>query len=76
MSRSTRKTIDVADLRNYVNSMLKDSNNEPESAAGRAALATLLERVLMNTGNYRGFAYLPPLNEGFTNADDTRRKYL
>jgi hypothetical protein len=56
------------------------------TAEGRQALAVLVENMLMSTGNYRGFGYLPSeylpaeqqtndrvLRDGH---DDTRRRYF
>lgn len=51
-----RKTVQVEALKDKVNSMIL---NLPDSdVAGRIALQTLLENVLMESGNYNGFSYL------------------
>ena len=52
-----RKTIPVADVLALANKMLRDSADEMTQA--REAVASLIERVLMDTGNYRGYGYLP-----------------
>jgi len=79
-----RKTIAVSDVRDLINGMLADSNDD--RSEGRTALAVALETILMNTGNYRGYQalrseYLPAdqqtadrvLRDGY---DDTRRRYF
>lgn len=55
MATRTRKTVPVEDLKKQINMMLRDSVDE--AIEGRIALAIVLERVLMDTGNYRGFRY-------------------
>lgn len=66
-----RQTIKVNDLRIMVNGMIADSVDEVKE--GRVALSVLLEKVLHETGNYRGFRYADG-NLGET--DDTRRVYF
>ena len=51
-----RKTIAVEDVKQLINGMLQ--NSEDSNQAGRDAAISILERVLMDTGNYRGFQYL------------------
>lgn len=53
---TARKTVSVSDLRIKVNAMIKASTDEMVET--RLALATLLESVLHQTDNYRGFQYL------------------
>ena len=51
-----RKTFQVEALKDKVNKMILDL---PDSdTAGRIALQTLVENVLMESGNYSGFSYL------------------
>ena len=51
-----RKTIQVEALKDKVNKMIRDL---PDSdVEGRITLQTLVENVLMETGNYSGFSYL------------------
>lgn len=65
----SRKTIDVDTVRDWVNTRLatpdstlymkapgKDRDMTPEEAF-RMGIASLLESILHNTGNYRGFGY-------------------
>jgi len=50
-----RKTYDVEKLRNIVNDMLAKSVC---SSGERKSMQVILERVLMETGNYNGYSYL------------------
>lgn len=50
-----RKTFEVETLKNQINHMLATSENGPNFRSG---LALLLENVLHETGNYKGFRYL------------------
>ena len=75
-----RKTVNVTDVLDRVNKALKDS--APEYVQGRQALASLLEDLLMSTGNYHGFAHLATefvegkQERGYRpEYDDTRRYY-
>jgi len=82
-----RKTVDVQAIRAKINARLAD---EATGTVPRMALATLLESVLMDTGNYRGFNYLGWLNGGYAAweaagepedkvpfiGDETRRVYF
>lgn len=75
-----RKTVAVTELVARVNRMIAASADEMQ--AERQALAVLLESVLMDTGNYKGFQYLSSEfidRDTATfreNYDATRRKYL
>lgn len=51
-----RKTINVSALTDMVNSILKDSG--ANQAVMREGAINVLEAVLHETGNYRGFRYL------------------
>jgi hypothetical protein len=80
-----RKTISIEVLRNQINEMLKISTREPSMRFG---FIGVLESVLHDTGNYRGFRYLtseevpakqePGVIRGETNVfpDDSRRHYF
>ena len=50
-----RKTVAVADLREWVNFQLGTSTSSPSFRMG---LQSVIEQVLHGTGNYRGFRYL------------------
>ena len=65
-----RKTIDVNTLREHVNAFLAAEHTTPE---GRLAVASLLETVLSETGNYEGFNYLYWMKQG---ADEWREAKL
>lgn len=52
----SRKTIEVEKIRKMVNHRL--ANDVKDTPEVRAALSTLLEVVLMDTGNYHGFTHL------------------
>jgi len=63
-----RKTIKVEEVKALVNAMLRNSSDDNRS--GRATLQTLIETILMDTGNYNGFNYLTP-NDMETSANGT-----
>lgn len=67
----SRKTFPVEDLTAEVNAMLALSAEDRRQ--GRQALALLLESVLMDTDNYRGFMFTDASGRGET--DDSRRRY-
>jgi len=85
---TARKTVSVEFLKDTVNATLKAPRSTLEQ---REAVSDLLEYVLHETGNYRGFRYLVPweLAEGvtpgirrhengtfhFEDTDATRRAY-
>jgi hypothetical protein len=56
MKRIVRKTIEVARLVEHVNNICK--NSATEYSIVRQGAMNLLEIVLHETGNYRGFRYL------------------
>jgi hypothetical protein len=51
-----RKTVEVEKLKRWINGRLDSPTSSREQ---REELAHLLEHVLHETGNYRGFGYLP-----------------
>jgi len=51
-----RKTFKVEALKNKINGMIRDLPDA--DTAGRETLQTLIENVLMESGNYSGFQYL------------------
>ncbi len=51
-----RKTVSVELLKSMVNEVLL--NGDDYDTRGRSSLTLLLEKVLMGSGNYRGFRYL------------------
>jgi hypothetical protein len=74
MPKVARKTIEVGKVLKMANSFLAAENTNPDE---RDAIAAFIEGVLFETGNYRGFAYLP--KEKYLNEVDglgTRRRYF
>lgn len=67
---ANRKTFEVRKLIENVNYRLMHSKC---SDAERLAMASVLETVLMETGNYVGFSHLIPA--GMPDHNDSRRKY-
>ena len=57
-----RKTIEVEKVKEIVNNLLANSTEEVTSME-RLMAARVLERVLFETGNYKGFGYLPGVIE-------------
>lgn len=51
-----RKTISVDVIKNMANCVLL--NSEDDFTDGRIAMENMVEQVLCNTGNYKGFSYL------------------
>lgn len=52
-----RKTIRVADVADKINAMIAATADD--MTRERQALAGALESILLDTGNYHGFRYLP-----------------
>lgn len=72
-----RKTIAVSELVGRVNAMIAATSDDMRES--RIALGVLLDTVLVETANYRGFSYLPSeldangqLRDGY---DGTRKRY-
>jgi hypothetical protein len=77
-SRRT-KTVDIEWIKGWVNHNL--ANSIDSRVNQRYGKCDLLESILMQTGNYKGFHYLHndfPLKEGelYITADESRRVYL
>ena len=69
-----RKTIEVGKILRMANAFLAAKNT---TADERESVCAMLEAVLFETGNYRGFAYLP--KEDYPDEVDglgTRRRYF
>jgi hypothetical protein len=65
-----RKTIEVEKVKKWSNNFLM---NSPDEMTGeRFGITTLIESVLMDTDNYKGFGYLIPYVKGI---DESRRVY-
>jgi len=52
-----RKTIDVLEMLNWANTQLKRTD-EWAQAEFKSGICTMLETILMNSGNYKGFMFL------------------
>jgi hypothetical protein len=63
-----RKTIDVADIVDMVNRRLEQLSYSPSE---RYAFAALLEEILHQTGNYKGYVCFQDEDFG-----DSRRRYV
>jgi hypothetical protein len=83
----SRKTYNITDLRDKVNSMIAHSRQNEGKEIGpygltagptdRIALSILLESVLHETGNYKGFRHLDgPAAVTADRYDDTARHYF
>jgi len=57
-----RKTISVEAVRKIINDALESKRLSQDA---KSALATTLERILFDTGNYHGFQYLYWAKEGY-----------
>lgn len=53
-----RKTVDVADLKEWINTILDPSECPALNADNRETAACILSNVLHDSGNYRGFRFL------------------
>lgn len=74
MPKVARKTIEVGKVLKMANGFLAAENTTGEE---REAVASLLEAILFETGNYRGYRYLPnDHNENDFASDGTRRYYF
>lgn len=73
-----RKTVNIDFVKTKVNYFLAESDDT--QTGERRGAASVLEMILFNTDNYRGFSYLPSewdaatekLRDGY---DDSRRLY-
>lgn len=61
-----RKTVEMATVLDLANNML--SKSAPDLVEARMAVASMVENLLMATGNYRGFRFTDL-------ADESRRQY-
>lgn len=65
-----RKTVDVEYAKMIANRLL--SNEDPKRSGEREGVIILIEAILEETGNYKGFKYLPCGDH----TDGTVREYL
>lgn len=72
-----RKTFEVEGLKKRVNNLLAAPDTTPDERRGAYSV---LESVLMETDNYKGFGYLLSETNGEgrlkEDYDDTRRRYF
>lgn len=74
MAKTPRKTIQVGSLLRRANHFLASKNSTPDE---REVMATFVEGILHDTGNYRGFSYLSKdLYPNETQGLGSRRYYL
>lgn len=74
MTKIARKTVEVGKMLKIANTFLAAKNTNADE---REAVAAIIEAMLFETGNYRGFAYLP--KEKYADETDglgTRRRYF
>lgn len=67
-----KKTININDLKDRINNSLKSIDL---SLQEKSSLANLLEAILHETGNYKGFMFLNH-KEGTPTWEDYTRKYF
>ena len=69
-----RKTVEVGTLLYRLNYFLASDKSTPEE---REVMCQFVEGILLDTGNYMGFRYLPNgHNESDFESDGTRRYYF
>lgn len=76
MTKIARKTVEVGKVLKIANNFLAAKHT---NASERDAVVAMIEAVLFETGNYRGFAYLPKekyVDETGFESDGTRRRYF
>jgi len=66
--KMTRKTIEVEYMKTFANVML--AGTSPLMKEARLGAAMMLEEILFQTSNYKGYRLLEP------NGDESRRHYL
>ena len=63
----SRKTVQVEDVREWANNALSSHNFSTQYKAG---ICAMIETVLMETGNYKGFNWLEHVNAVETKTGD------
>ena len=73
-----RKTIDVLEMKNLANEILsvKNVGSEYSSYEYKLGVITMIETILHNTGNYRGFMFIDPSNSESGTPGYVARKYF
>jgi len=70
MKMAKRKTVDVEYMKTFANLML--ASDDPKRVDVRRGVMVMIEEVLFNSGNYKGFRYLD-WNETTGAPDDSSR---
>jgi hypothetical protein len=70
MKMAKRKTVDVEYMKTFANTILASA--DPKQVDVRRGVAVMIEEVLFNSGNYKGFRYLD-WNETTKAPDDSSR---
>ena len=70
-----KKTIEVASLLEWANMQLARTD-EFADVGFKSGIATMIERVLMDSGNYNGYHHLDPEDCEFGTIGYFSRKYL
>lgn len=75
---ASRKTIKVEDVKDRVNGFIAaHAANVPDGQATRMGMIDVLEAVLHDTGNYKGFRYLASTSQVHAgNYDESARRYF
>jgi hypothetical protein len=60
-----RKTVEIAPLKEWANWLLAQPDSEYRNPMFRKGIATMLEKVLVDSGNYHGFNYVDWLDHGY-----------
>jgi len=69
-----KKTIRVNEIKEMVNNQLSRTDDYA-TAEFKAGMCTVLERILMDTGNYEGYQYLDSQNTEIKTVGFYSRKY-
>jgi len=86
---ATRKTFDVSVMLEEANRLLALPDSKTHDANFRHGICSMIEKILMDSGNYHGFGYSEWMNGGYTRwvadgqpadkdqyiGDETRRVY-
>lgn len=71
-----KKTIKVEDLLEYANKQLARPESDIVTISFKAGICTMIERVLLDTGNYNGFCFNDPDNTKTDTFGYYSRKYF
>lgn len=71
-TKMTRKTVDVASVKKLANTILSSGGTDDAAKSTRHGVILMVEQILLDTDNYKGFRYLPCVDI----TDGTVREYL